>query len=115
MAGTARELEQALALHRQGKLDEAEGLYRRIVAAAPRDAEALDLYGVLEFQRGRHDAAVPLFERAVAGNVGNPYRLTAGLGSEVKDGVQRVFTLDRNVHRIVCLAWFVRQRQFPPA
>ncbi len=73
MAGIAQELEQALALHRQGKLAEAEALYRKIIALAPNHADALYFFGMLEFQRGRHDAAVPLFERAVAHNDGNPF------------------------------------------
>jgi Flp pilus assembly protein TadD len=46
-------LAQAVALHQQGALTTAEALYRRVLAAAPRHADALHLLGVLAAQRGR--------------------------------------------------------------
>ncbi|HEY1404881.1 MAG TPA: tetratricopeptide repeat protein, partial [Pyrinomonadaceae bacterium] len=46
-------LREAAALLRSGKPDEAEPLVRRAIAAAPRDADAHNLLGVILDQRGR--------------------------------------------------------------
>ena len=59
-------LAQAVALHQQGALATAEALYRRVLAAAPRQANALHLLGVLIAQRGRPDEAIALIGAAVA-------------------------------------------------
>ncbi len=48
-------LERAAALHRQGRLDEAELLYRRVLDVVPDHPDALHLLGVAALQRG--DAA----------------------------------------------------------
>lgn len=62
--------EQALTvasdLHRGGRLDEAEGLYRQILAVRPDDPDALHLLGVVRRRRGDGAGAVALIERAVA-------------------------------------------------
>src|ERR1700689_1398550 len=59
-------LAQAVALHQQGALAPAQALYRPALAAAPRQANALHLLGVLLGQRGRPDEAIPLIAAAVA-------------------------------------------------
>jgi predicted O-linked N-acetylglucosamine transferase (SPINDLY family) len=58
-------LQQALASHQAGRLDEAESLYRRVLQSAPRDPNALHLLGVLENQRGHHESAVARFEQVL--------------------------------------------------
>jgi len=58
-------LEEALSLHRKGKLAEAAVLYRRILARNPNDADALHLLGVIEFQRGNPPVAIDLISRAI--------------------------------------------------
>jgi len=68
-------IEQALAMtqtlatarahHQAGRLLEAEGLYRQVLARQPNHAEALYLLGVLANQVGRADGAVELIGRAV--------------------------------------------------
>ncbi|APV51447.1 hypothetical protein BWI17_18170 [Betaproteobacteria bacterium GR16-43] len=55
----------ALALHRAGRLDEAERLYAEIVAAQPRHANALAMIGTLHADRGRPDEAVRWIDRAL--------------------------------------------------
>lgn len=60
------EVADALALHQQGRLIEAEPIYRRIVAAEPDNADALSLLGTLCHQTGRQDEAVELLRRAIA-------------------------------------------------
>lgn len=59
-------LKQALALHRAGKMEEAEAAYRRALAAEPGNADALHLLGVACHQSGRHAEAAQLIERAIA-------------------------------------------------
>ena len=59
-------LDAALALHRDGRLSDAEALYRRALAERPDDAEALHLLGMLCHQTGRNDEALVLLPRSVA-------------------------------------------------
>jgi predicted O-linked N-acetylglucosamine transferase (SPINDLY family) len=69
---TADILAPAVELHRHGRLDEAERLYRAVLAQLPDEPNALHLLGVLLQQRGRSEDAVPLFERALALVPGQP-------------------------------------------
>ena len=55
----------ALAAHRAGRLDQAEPLYRDLLAAEPDHAEGLHLLGVLLHQTGRHQPAADLIARAL--------------------------------------------------
>jgi tetratricopeptide (TPR) repeat protein len=64
----AQALEYALEHHRAGRWGEAEQIYRRILASDARHSDSLHLLGMLEEQRGRHDAAVSLIEQAIAVN-----------------------------------------------
>ncbi|HWA42794.1 MAG TPA: tetratricopeptide repeat protein [Hypericibacter adhaerens] len=59
-------IEQGLALHRAGRLDDAAALYARRLAQRPDDAESLHLLGLIRQQQGSPQAAVPLIERACA-------------------------------------------------
>ena len=59
-------MQRALELHRQGKLEEAEAVYRAVVAVAPTDFDALHLWGIAEYQLGRNEEAIALFDRAIA-------------------------------------------------
>src|SRR5947207_7353253 len=62
-------LQQAFALavehHQAGRLPEAEQLYRRILAAAPNQPDALHYLGVIAHQIGQHAAAIELMSRAI--------------------------------------------------
>ena len=57
---------EALQLHRQGRLAEAEPLYREVLAAAPRHPEALHMLGVVALQQRRFDVADRLIAEALA-------------------------------------------------
>jgi Flp pilus assembly protein TadD len=57
--------QQAFALHRAGRLREAEAGYRRILTLDPRHADSLNYLGVVAAQSGRPDAAVELIGRAI--------------------------------------------------
>lgn len=58
--------EKGLALHQQGRLADAEPLYRRVLRTAPTHFDALHLLGVLCGQTNRFDEAHTLLTRALA-------------------------------------------------
>jgi protein O-GlcNAc transferase len=57
--------ETALSLHRQGRLPEAEDLYRGVLKAEPNHSGALHHLGVLKAQQGNPDEAIRLIRLAV--------------------------------------------------
>lgn len=57
--------QQALALHEQGRFDEAESLYRQILETAPRNPDVLNLLALVAQAKGIHNEAVELFYKAV--------------------------------------------------
>jgi tetratricopeptide (TPR) repeat protein len=57
-------LEDLIQLHQSGRLDEAEGGYRQLLAEQPDNAEALHLLGILRAQRGDLEEAYGLIQRA---------------------------------------------------
>jgi predicted TPR repeat methyltransferase len=63
-------LEQAISLaillQREGRLVEADGIYRTILEAVPDHPRALHYAGVLAHQQGRTDEALALIERSIA-------------------------------------------------
>lgn len=63
---------QATQLHQQGRLDEAETLYRQILALDPRVFPALYLLGMLRLQQGDSGEAIELIGRALAINPNDP-------------------------------------------
>lgn len=64
-ASMEQQVEQAIALHRQGQIDAAEALYRRILHRNPRQVDALHFLGVLAAQRRDNDGAIKLIRRAL--------------------------------------------------
>src|SRR5687767_8558596 len=59
-------LQAALRHHDAGELTEAESLYRQLLAADPRNIDALHFLGVIAHQRGDHAHAVELISGALA-------------------------------------------------
>jgi tetratricopeptide (TPR) repeat protein len=59
-------LDRAFTLHQQGKLVEARAHYSEALKAAPNNAHALHLLGVLNQQEGRHGEAEQLILRSLA-------------------------------------------------
>jgi predicted O-linked N-acetylglucosamine transferase (SPINDLY family) len=59
-------LDRARDLHQSGYLPEAEMLYREILARSPRNADAMNLVGVLHAQRGDPTSALEWIGKAVA-------------------------------------------------
>ena len=58
-------MRQAVAHHQAGRLAEAEAVYRRVLQQDPRDADALQLLGLLHHQTGRSDVAAELISKAI--------------------------------------------------
>ena len=54
----SRALQLGLQLHQRGRLDQAEPHYRVVLAAQPRNFDAMHLLGLLRFQQGRHVEAL---------------------------------------------------------
>jgi predicted TPR repeat methyltransferase len=65
LAATSR---RAIELHQQGRLAEAERLYRLILAALPRHFDSLHLLAVIKGQQDEFEAAAELFEEALGIN-----------------------------------------------
>src|SRR3954454_4956215 len=72
MASVSQALAAALAHHQAGRLQEAEHLYRQVLATEPEQANAWHLLGVLASQVGRHDLVVEYICRAIALRNGEP-------------------------------------------
>lgn len=58
-------LRSALAHHRAGRLDQAEAIYRQVLADQPDHADAVHMLGMVLQRRGRADESVRLLARAV--------------------------------------------------
>jgi tetratricopeptide (TPR) repeat protein len=64
-------LEQAISLHRSGKLAEAESLYRKLLSQNPHHADALSFLGLIEIQRKNLAAGIGLIDQAIRINPKN--------------------------------------------
>jgi len=62
---TAAQLAQAMAHQDARRFDDAERIYRRLLALDPRNVDALQLLGYLMLQTDRPAAAIPFYERAL--------------------------------------------------
>ena len=70
------QLQEAIAHHQAGRLQQAEILYRKL----PNNAAAVNLLGVIAYQSGRHDEAVLLIKKAIRANPGDAtYHYNLGL------------------------------------
>ena len=62
---TTNRLLQAVALHQQGRTEEAELLYRQVLSRTPNNFDALHLLGLIAAQNGSHEEAVRLLTQAL--------------------------------------------------
>lgn len=69
-------IEEAVALHRQGRLDEAEKIYNRILKLRRDHFDALHLLGMLNHQRGKSGEAQRLIAAALRANPRSPEALS---------------------------------------
>lgn len=86
---SAQAIENALGHHRAGRLADAERIYQAILQSEPDNPDALHLLGVAAHQRGAHQLAAELIERAdrlapsrpeVLANLGSAYRALGRAG-----------------------------------
>jgi Tfp pilus assembly protein PilF len=68
---TARSIQEALALHRLGRLEEAGRIYDSVLADDPSHFDALHLAGVLRHQQGRSAEALRLVGAALKAQPGS--------------------------------------------
>ena len=68
----AQILQDALSLHQQGRLREAEKLYARVLKAAPDNFDALHLLGLIHAQNGQMGEAHRLMSAALKINPNVP-------------------------------------------
>jgi tetratricopeptide (TPR) repeat protein len=66
------DVRRAFRLHQEGRLEDADRLYREAIANDPHDANALHLFGVLQAQRGDFEGAADLIGRSIALAPSNP-------------------------------------------
>lgn len=72
-------LSEAVALHQQGRLDEAERLYTALLVREPDNADAHHLLGTILDGRGEHEAAIAHIRRAIALHPVGPFHHNLGL------------------------------------
>ncbi|MGH9663569.1 MAG: tetratricopeptide repeat protein [Bryobacteraceae bacterium] len=65
MPGVQSDFAQALARHREWELQQAEAIYRAVLARDPRHADALHLLGLIASENGNHQTAAALIVRAI--------------------------------------------------
>jgi tetratricopeptide (TPR) repeat protein len=71
-ACTVPDIQQGIALHRQGRLGEAERVYTAILAADPHRSDALHLLGLANYQQRRLPEALRLMAAALKANPHSP-------------------------------------------
>jgi tetratricopeptide (TPR) repeat protein len=64
-AGLSRTIRAGIMHHEAGRLDRAEGLYRKVLEKDPNHADALHHLGVIAYQCGKIGVAIQLIERAL--------------------------------------------------
>src|SRR5436305_2087490 len=65
-ATETKHLTAALEFHKTGRLDEAERIYRKVLAEQPSNVDALHLLGVLLSARGNPQEGLPMLQKAAA-------------------------------------------------
>src|SRR5260370_41124834 len=64
-------LDAGLQHHREGRLPQAESVYRRLLQLNPKNVDALHFLGVAAYQRGEHEEAEDLISKALQLNDSN--------------------------------------------
>jgi predicted O-linked N-acetylglucosamine transferase (SPINDLY family) len=100
-AGVQAALHAGVAHQQAGRLEQAAAAYRQVLAAAPRNFDALHLLGVVALQQGAFDEAVRLIEDALKlqasnaaahGNLGTAH-LRAGRLAQARSAFERAAKL----------------------
>jgi len=81
------ELQKAIRYHQSGKLQKAEGIYKKIIEIDPFHSDSLHLLGVIAHQIGKNDVASTLINKAILNNPECPlyyYNLAKALKAQGK-------------------------------
>ncbi|MCA8919531.1 MAG: tetratricopeptide repeat protein, partial [Planctomycetes bacterium] len=106
MSENAALLQNAIALHRAGKLNEAEAAYVAVPQNAPEHVDAVHLRGVLALQRGNAGQAIELIQQAIQirndvpamhSNIAEAYRAMGRLNDAIAHA-RTALKLDPNYH-----------------
>ena len=89
----------AIALHQQGMLGQAEARYRQLLEIEPRNADALHLLGVIAYQTGSHQSSVDLIGQAIEinANVASYYSNRGNALKELKQLDAAVASFDKAI------------------
>ncbi|MCX7068386.1 MAG: tetratricopeptide repeat protein [Methylococcales bacterium] len=71
LPANADKFQQALSLHQQGQLEQAEVLYQEILHTEPQHVDVLHFLGVLKNQKGQPQRAVELIQQSLTINTNN--------------------------------------------
>ncbi len=108
--GKVSKIEQAIELHKAGRLAEAEAAYMVLLRARPGDADAMHFLGMLRMHQGRKPAAVELIQRSLKIVPTNPHawnnlaNLLLAEGRE--DEAEAAYTRATNLNPQMTEAWF---------
>ena len=100
MASSAK-IDEAVRAHIQGRIQQAEELYKSVLNAVPNHPQASQFLGVLVFQNGRKEEGIRWMEQGVRSNPGDPeawsnlgnaYRVV-GRGKEAIEAIQRALSI----------------------
>ncbi|HZI82776.1 MAG TPA: tetratricopeptide repeat protein [Casimicrobiaceae bacterium] len=80
-------LNEALDLHRAGRLEDAASIYRRLLADDPGHADAAHLLGLVHFRNHDFDSAIRLIREAIEREPDNPI-FQGNLGNVLKDAAR---------------------------
>ena len=116
---TDEALQEAISHHQRGELDTAEAIYAEVLQREPRRADALNFMGMLQYQRGEHERALELLQRAsriaprhapVWNNLGN---VLVGLKrpAEAEKAFRRSLALVENPEALTNIARLQRRRR----
>jgi predicted TPR repeat methyltransferase len=103
-------LQDAIAAHKGGRLDEAAAGYRRILESEPRNPDALNFFGMLCCQGGDPTAGEELLRRAVEADPSNPHAwLNLGTALMVRKNPEGASTAFRKATELapeLPIAWY---------
>jgi len=103
-------IQQAVDLHRKGRLAEAEAIYLRLLRSRPNDVDALHYLGVLRMNQDRPDQAAELVQRSLRlaprnfhawNNLGNIL-----ISMKDEDGAEKAYSNATNLHPQFAEAWY---------
>lgn len=95
-------LDEAVALHRANRLDQAEAVYRQVLALDEREANALTNIGTIFFQRGQLAEGIPFLEASLEAKPAQPNALSnlahgltqLGRFDEARDACEKAVALE---------------------